>query len=101
MAFNEVILRRRKGMKLVYIGREAVLGCGLSERDGFSITKVLSVLDDFAQSECDFAEVTYAVGEYVSAQSAYNTLRAGIERFCYTFRVRMIKGRIYLDKRRY
>ena len=86
------------GMYLNYIGRETVLG-GLSRSTGFSMTKILSVLDEFARSECDFAEIVYAPGEYASMQSACYAVRSGIKRFGYTFRVRTIRGKLYLDKK--
>ena len=84
-------------MYLNYMEKETVLG-GLSKSTGFSMTKILSVLDEFARSKCDFAEIVYAPGEYASMQSAYCAVRSGIKRFGYAFRVRTIHGKLYLDK---
>ena len=85
-------------MKLNYMDRNTVLA-GLSRSVGFSMTKVLAILDEFSRSDADFAEVTYDYWEYSSINSAYGAIRASIKRFGYTFRVRMIRGKLYLDKK--
>jgi virulence-associated protein VapD len=58
----------------------------------------MAILDEFARSEGDFAEVIFEPGEYSSTTSAYGSIRASIERFGYTFKVRTIRGKVYLDK---
>lgn len=69
------------------------------DRGVYNQTKVMAVLNEFSKSECDFAEIILEQGEYSSVQSAYSSIIASIKRFGYTFRVRMIRGNLYLDKK--
>ena len=79
-------------MKLDYVKRTGVF-------DAFyTRTKLQGRLEEFANSDKDFAEVKYMPHEYASLQSAYTSIRSAIKRFGYTFKVRMINGGIYLDK---
>ena len=85
-------------MRLVYVDRSIVLG-GVSRSGGFGVTKLMGILDEFARSEADFAEVVFEDWEYSSLQSACSALRSSVIRFGYTFRVRTFKGKLYLDKK--
>lgn len=85
-------------MRLNYVDRNTVM-CGVSRLGGFSVTKLYEILDEFSKNEADFAEVVYEAYEYSSTKSAYVAVHAAIKRFGFAFRVRMIKGKLYLDKK--
>ena len=80
-------------MKLEYVKRTGVL-------DAFyTRTKLMERLEEFANSNDDFAKVAYNSYEYANARSAYSSITAAIKRFHYAFKVRMIGGEVYLDKK--
>ena len=85
-------------MKLNYVNREDVFG-GTKGNWGFCMTKLQALLDEFSKSDADLAELVPEPGEYSSPTSAYLSAKQAVSRFGYAFRVRMLKGRIYLDKK--
>lgn len=61
-------------------------------------TKIMSLIEEFIESDADVARIHYAEGEYKNATSAYAVIRQAIKRNKYAVTVFTANKQVYIAK---